>query len=238
MNKTERMYAVVEELRAVSPRPRSSSWLAQRFEVSPRTIERDLSALQQAGVPIWASTGRTGGYSLDTAMTLPPLNFTPTEAAALVVALATCGPTPLADASRTALGKILAAMSPAGRQRAAELTGRIHIAEDGSEPLKPLPTGPTTATVMEALAANRVLDIDYIDRYGVPTGRTVEPIGLVGIGSCWYLIAWCRMRDSSRVFRIDRISSASPRLEAPADRVDFDWRCDVPKNLRTLSLTA
>lgn len=61
MNRTDRLYALVEELRAVAPRLRSASWLAARFEVSTRTIERDLSALQQTGVPIWAEPGRTGG---------------------------------------------------------------------------------------------------------------------------------------------------------------------------------
>ena len=61
MNRTDRLYAIVEELRAVSPRPRSASWLADRFEVSRRTIERDISALQQTGVPVWAEPGRTGG---------------------------------------------------------------------------------------------------------------------------------------------------------------------------------
>ncbi len=235
MNKTERMYAVVEELRAVAPRPRSSAWLARRFEVSSRTIDRDLAALQQAGVPIWASTGRRGGYSLDASMTLPPLNFTPTEAAALAVALATSGPTPLAEASRSALAKILAAMTPAGRQQAAELTARIHVAEDGTAPL---PSGEPCATVIAALAAHRVLDLDYTDRDDVPTRRTVEPMGLVGIEQRWYLLAWCRLRDSPRVFRIDRIRDATARIEVSAVRGGIDWQCGVPVGLRTLTLTA
>jgi len=88
MNRTDRLYALVEELRAVAPRVRSVRWLAQRFEVHARTIERDLSALQQAGVPIWATPGRHGGYALDPRMSLPPLNFTPAEAAAIAVAMA------------------------------------------------------------------------------------------------------------------------------------------------------
>jgi predicted DNA-binding transcriptional regulator YafY len=61
MNRTDRLDALVEELRAVSPRPRSASWLAGRFEVSRRTILRDLDALSQAGVPVWAEPGRSGG---------------------------------------------------------------------------------------------------------------------------------------------------------------------------------
>ena len=63
MNRTDRLYALVEEMRAVAPRPRSARWLAGRFEVSVRTVERDISALQQSGVPIYAESGRTGGYA-------------------------------------------------------------------------------------------------------------------------------------------------------------------------------
>jgi biotin operon repressor len=70
VTKTERWYAVVEELRAVSPRPRSAQWLADRFEVSRRTIERDLDGLLQAGVPLYAKAGRAGGWILDRSATL------------------------------------------------------------------------------------------------------------------------------------------------------------------------
>ncbi len=62
MDRTDRLYAIVEELRAVAPQPRSARWLAERFEVSTRTIERDASALQQSGVAIYAEPGRRGGY--------------------------------------------------------------------------------------------------------------------------------------------------------------------------------
>ncbi|WP_238433972.1 helix-turn-helix transcriptional regulator [Micromonospora tarensis] len=96
MNRTDRLYALVEELRAVSPRPRSARWLAVRFEVSSRTIERDIGALQQAGVPIWAEPGRTGGYVLDRAHTLPPVNLTAAEAVAMAVALHRLAGTPFA----------------------------------------------------------------------------------------------------------------------------------------------
>ena len=79
MNRTDRLYALVEELRAVAPQWRSANWFAERFEVSSRTIERDLSALQQAGVPIYATPGRRGGYAIDVQHTLPPLNLSAAE---------------------------------------------------------------------------------------------------------------------------------------------------------------
>ena len=75
MNRTDRLYALVEELRAVAPRPRSARQLAERYEVSARTVERDILALQESGVPVYAETGRRGGYVIDKTVTLPPLNF-------------------------------------------------------------------------------------------------------------------------------------------------------------------
>jgi predicted DNA-binding transcriptional regulator YafY len=230
MNKTERMYAVVEELRAVAPRARSVPWLARRFEVSVRTVERDLAALQQAGVPIWAATGRRGGYSLDTTMSLPPLNFTPSEAAAIAVALAVGGPTPLGQAAGSGLRKIVAAMSPEARRGAAELIQRIRVPE-GAEP----PTGAVATAVVRALADRRVLEIDYSDRHGAVTRRAVEPIGFVQLDARWYLVAWCRLRADHRAFRLDRIGAATVCLEPAPDRKPLDWDCELPITLRTLA---
>ena len=77
VNRTDRLFALVEELRACAPGRRSARQLASLYEVSARTIERDIGALQQAGVPIYADPGRSGGYTVDKSLTLPPLNFTP-----------------------------------------------------------------------------------------------------------------------------------------------------------------
>ena len=98
MNRTDRLYALVEELRAVAPRPRSARQLAARYEVSTRTIERDVLALQEAGVPIYAVAGRCGGYVIDKALTLPPLNFTAAEMVAMAVSLARVESAPFASA--------------------------------------------------------------------------------------------------------------------------------------------
>ncbi len=91
MNRTDRLYALVEELRACAPRRLAARELAARYEVSVRTIERDIGALQQAGVPIFADVGRGGGYTLDKSRTLPPLNFTPAEAVAVAITLSRAG---------------------------------------------------------------------------------------------------------------------------------------------------
>ena len=72
MNRTDRLYALTEALRRAGPTGRTSAQLAAHLEVAPRTIKSDVSALQQAGVPIWATAGPGGGYALDPAATLPP----------------------------------------------------------------------------------------------------------------------------------------------------------------------
>jgi predicted DNA-binding transcriptional regulator YafY len=127
MNRTDRLYALVEELRAVAPRPRSARQLAERYEVSTRTIERDILALQESGVPIYAETGRRGGYVIDATLTLPPLNFTAAEMVAIAVALAREENTPFAAATRSALRKVLATASAAETAEAGELMDRVRL---------------------------------------------------------------------------------------------------------------
>ena len=100
MTKTERWYAIVEELRASSPRPRSARRLAERFEVSTRTIERDLDGLLQAGVPLYTQPGRSGGWVLDGSATYAAPSLDAAEVTAIAVAVARLADTPFAEAGR------------------------------------------------------------------------------------------------------------------------------------------
>jgi predicted DNA-binding transcriptional regulator YafY len=169
MNRTDRLYALVEELRAVAPRRRSARRLAERYEVSVRTIERDIGALQQAGVPIYADQGRLGGYTLDPAMTLPPLNFTPAEAVAVSVALRGAAGSPFAREAQSALHKILSAMPARHTSAALDLAERVQfLARPDAEP-EGIPL-----VVEDAVAARRVLRIDYVDKSGGPPRRYVD----------------------------------------------------------------
>jgi predicted DNA-binding transcriptional regulator YafY len=222
VNRTDRLYALVEELRAVAPRPRSARWLAGRFEVSVRTVERDISALQQSGVPVYAEPGRTGGYCLDKARTLPPVNLTPGEAVAMALALHGLTGTPFRAEAGSALRKLVAAMQGDDAAAARELAGRIHVfgGPDGAPTRLPL--------AADALSAGRVLRIGYGDRLGAATTREIEPLGYVGKGAFWYLIGWCRLRGALRVFRTDRITSVAVTAEVPAPRVLRREDLDIP----------
>jgi predicted DNA-binding transcriptional regulator YafY len=219
VNRTDRLYALVEELRAVAPRPRTAQWLAERFEVSTRTIERDLVALLEAGVPIHATTGPRGGYALDKARTLPPVNFTPEEATAMAVTLAMQVNAPFAGAVRTALRKVVVAMADTDAAAARDLTSRVQLVEQ-----VPGPRGafPIPAAVEEAVARQHVLRMGYEDRTGQITERDVEPIAFVGVDERWYVVAWCRLRGEERTFRLDRVRSARVTDERAAPRKPGD----------------
>ncbi|QDW61440.1 YafY family protein [Oerskovia sp. KBS0722] len=147
MNKTERLYAVAEELRRAGPGGTTGPRLARLLEVSERTIKRDVSALQQAGLPVRAQAGPGGGYVLDPSASLPPVNFTPQQAVAVAVALAALPPgSPFAVDAATAQGKVWDALGPQARERAVALAARVwidHGAASGRAPdgASPLPDG-------------------------------------------------------------------------------------------------
>jgi predicted DNA-binding transcriptional regulator YafY len=228
VNRTERLYALVEEMRAVAPRPRTAHHLADRFEVSVRTVQRDLGALMQAGVPLYATPGPGGGYAIDPAHTLPPVNFTSDEAAALAIALARPGSSPLAEALRSALRKVVAAMPPAEADAARRLAGRIHFMADDHD-VRP----PSALTMETALVTGRVVEIDYRDRHGDLTHRAVEPMAVVAGSSEWYLMAHCRLREDVRCFRLDRVEGA--RLtDEPVPLRDIEFGDDIPLPVRPL----
>lgn len=203
MNRTDRLYAIVEELRASAPASRTARELAELYEISTRTIERDILALQEAGVPIRGAAGRRGGYSIDPARTLPPINFTPAEALAISVALAD-DTGPFAAAGRAARNKILAAMTADDVEATRAMADRVRRYQrprPGGAPRVPI-------TVQRAIAEQLVVAIDYLDRNSVGSRREVEPIGVVSLDGSWYLAGWCRLRNDARTFRLDRIHGA------------------------------
>ncbi|MFD9357270.1 helix-turn-helix transcriptional regulator [Streptomyces sp. NPDC060031] len=207
MNRTARLYALVEDMRAAAPRPLTVAALATRFDVSTRTVQRDLQTLMEAGVPVRSVPGRGGGWSIDPEMTLPPIRLTADEASALTAALAAAdASTPYASAARTAAQKIAASMTGPASAAARELAARILT----------LPTRSDSAirtAVEQSLANNLVLQLSYTGAAGHESTRVVEPAGLLTAAGRWYLIAWCRTRQAGRGFRLDRIAAAAPTNE-------------------------
>lgn len=207
MNRTERLYALVDELRAAAPRPRTVGWLADRFGVSRRTVQRDLQALMEARVPVRAEAGPHGGWFIDRATALPPINLTTAEALAVATALAGAEhTTPFSAAGPAAMRKLAAALGESAAEEVRALTERIH--------LLPARTASGVLPVVEqAVARQRVIWIRYADSAGRESEREVEPGGLLTASGSWYLIGWCRNRRAGRGFRLDRILAAELRDE-------------------------
>jgi predicted DNA-binding transcriptional regulator YafY len=223
MNRIDRLYALVEELRAAGPRGRSAQRLAEHFEVSVRTIERDLSALGQAGVPLATRQGRTGGYTLDRSMSLPPLNFTPREAAAVAVALSRSEHVLFTRDARSAMQKIVAAMPERALAEARATAEKVRLLVQPA----PDPDAEIAEAIWRAVRDNHVLRIRYTDVGGIESEREVEPEHVVVGPNGSYLTAFCHLRGDHRVFRMDRITRADrvpslprPRRVGPEPRVD------------------
>jgi predicted DNA-binding transcriptional regulator YafY len=178
--------------------------------------------LQESGVPVYAVTGRRGGYVIDKARTLPPLNFTAAEMLAMAVSLAGAGATPFASALRSALRKVLAAAPAAQTAQAAQLADRVRVI--GTRSAVPL-------AIQEAIIARHVLRLRYRDRHDVMTCRDVEPVAFAGTRAHWYLVGWCRLRQGTRAFRLDRIDSAADTGEPAPHRSYGDLDVDIPDAL-------
>ena len=203
MNRTDRLYAIVEELRAAGRYGRKAQWLARRFEVSTRTIKRDIGALQGAGTAITGQDGRGGGYQLAVG-SLSPIELTSAEVAAIAVALGADPEVPFASDARTALTKLLRTMSDSQRVEVARIMGRVWVRTS-----KSAWRGTTRSCVRnidEAIRRNVAVTIDYCDATGRSTRRRViDPLAIARTGGRWYVLAWCHSRTAGRWFRFDRL---------------------------------
>src|SRR3981081_368625 len=158
VNRTDRLYALVEELRSRAPRMMRAAELAGRFEVTTRTIERDLLALQEAGVPIWAQPGPGGGYGLNVDTTLPPLNLTPAEAVAIATALAPTRGRPFVEAGRSALAKLSGVMPAAPKDTATRLVRHIRVIQGPGST-----DNPVIERIQQALLNGVAIQLSYTD---------------------------------------------------------------------------
>jgi predicted DNA-binding transcriptional regulator YafY len=214
MNRTDRLYALTEELRVVSPRPRSGSWLAEHLEVSVRTIERDIAVLQEAGIPVAAENGRAGGYVLDRAWSRSLLETTPEEVLAMAVAVRALTGTAFEESARSGLRRLLAALPRPEVATLRLLTDRIRL----GQPLEEWEEFEELGAEWDEVPQVGVLRLGYRDERGEMTVREVEPLGLFGGAEHWYLLAWCRLRSAIRAFRLDRVLGLEPTHEPVPDR--------------------
>jgi predicted DNA-binding transcriptional regulator YafY len=204
--------------------------LAERLEVSVRTVHRDMEALSAAGVPVLALRGAQGGWMLDENWHAPVAGLDEAELRALLMAQPRmAGDAALAAAAESALGKLVAALPAALQDRAASIRQRLYVDTAGwrasTENLDMLPV------VQDAVARDRKLAIRYRKPTGEVVERTVDPLGLVAKGSTWYLFGGTAA--GSRTYRVSRIEEARILDEACARPAKFDlasaWRQSVER---------
>ncbi|MGH2796832.1 MAG: helix-turn-helix transcriptional regulator [Solirubrobacterales bacterium] len=178
--------------------------LADRLEVSGRTIRRDVERLRALGYPVESLSGPAGGYRLRAGTAMPPLLLDEDEAIAIAVGLRTAARasvTGIEESSISALVKLEQVLPAHLRRRVGAL---------GSATIAPPVTGPTVdpqhlTVIAAACRDSQCLRFAYRSRDGSDTRREVEPHTLVNVGRRWYLVAWDRRRDDWRTFRVDRL---------------------------------
>ncbi len=155
MKRAERLHALSEMLRRSGSRGCSAERLAREFDVSVRTVKRDLEALDRSGAPIWSRPGPGGGYGLAAYSSLPPVSLSAPQAVALMAAVSAARDAPYSDSAAAGVQKILDVLDPRTRARAEELAYRVWVSAppSGSRAIR--------SAVEEAMAEQRVVRIRY-----------------------------------------------------------------------------
>src|SRR5437899_8067473 len=223
MNRVDRLMAIVVRLQ--SRRVMRAEDIAAHFEISLRTVYRDIAALGEAGIPIVAEAGV--GYSLVKGYHLPPVMFTAEEATALFIGGKLVEQ--LTDASlrkqmESALLKIRSVLPRDRQDYLDRLERSTAVVSPGSNALPRL-SSEALIPIQRALAERRVLALDYQGgQRRDMTRRQVEPLGLVYYADNWHLIAYCRLRRDVRDFRTDRILRLQLQNELFSGHGDFSLK--------------
>ena len=177
--------------------------LSEKFNVSKRTIYRDIKALEQAGIPIVTEEGK--GYSIMEHYRLSPVAFTENEANALITAeqlIKKNKDTSLVKEYTQAIAKIKSVLNYSTREKANLLSERVLFNEKN----KSKPTSQNLLNIQFAITNYILTEIEYSNEKNSKTFRIIEPFALYHTEQKWLLIAFCRLRMEFRIFRTDRIS--------------------------------
>lgn len=236
LSTSERLLRVLTLLE--SRREWSGADLAERLEVTTRTIRNDMVRLRTLGYPVGAASGVAGGYRLGAGAALPPLLLDDDEAVAVAVALGSSaggGVAGIEETSVRALVKLEQVLPSRLRRRVNALQAyTVPVALSG-----PTVEPHLLSTIAAACRDAEVLRIDYRKHDGTESTRSVEPYRMVHLGRRWYLVAWDRDRRAWRTFRVDRLQVRSPNgprftpREPPAEDIGEY----VMRNVRSVPMT-
>ena len=199
MRRADRLFQIVQYLRG--GRLLTAQMLAERLEVTKRTVYRDVADLIGSGVPIEGEAGV--GYVMRAGYDLPPLMFNSEEIVALVAGarmIRAWGGTSMAAAAEEALVKIEAVLPDDARAQAAKVPVHAFQMSEMTDEVR------ARIDRIEAAADGLIrLDLDYADQHGSSSHRVIRPLGLWFWGKVWTVVGWCELRNDFRMFRLDRI---------------------------------
>ena len=179
--------------------------LADRFEVSPRTIYRDIDTINLAGIPVRSISGVGGGFEIMQAYKIDRKVFSTTDLSAILMGLSSLSGMMRGDELVNALAKVKSFI-PADRAKDIELrANQIHI--DLSPWIGNRNIQPYLERIQTALQESKLLSFEYLDRHGNKTVRTAEPYQIVLKSSHWYWQGYCHKRNDFRLFKLSRISN-------------------------------
>ena len=202
MRRTDRLFEMIQILR--DGRLHRAQDMADRLEVSVRTIYRDMDTLIASGVPVEGERGL--GYMMTAAITLPPLNLTMAELEAFHLGMdivAKAADKELADAAKSLTAKIDVVLP---EDRAAPASGwgfAVYPFKDAAKGFKYMPT------LRAAIRMQHKVQIGYKNEAGEISERVLRPLQLEYWGRVWTLTSWCELRDDFRVFRVDRMQEVA-----------------------------
>ncbi len=201
MNKFDRVIATLVLLQ--TKKTLKATTIAERFEISLRTVYRDISTLKNAGIPIIGDPGI--GYSMMDGYRLPPIMFNEAEAAALLTAEKFIGK--LTDqatqvAYSNAMMKIKAILRSSEKQSLEVLEDSIVISDKNSWQNKP-----HLQDLFKSIAAKKLVAIEYQKADDTSSQRSLEPIGCYHQANQWYLVAFCQLKKDYRTFKLNRIAN-------------------------------
>jgi predicted DNA-binding transcriptional regulator YafY len=206
MNRIDRVTAILIQLQ--SRKVVKAQDIAERFDISLRTVYRDIRTLDEAGIPIIGEAGV--GYSMMDGYRLPPVMFTKEEATAFLTAEKMVEK--LTDSStqkgyKSAMYKVRAVLRNTEKNYLENIEENIEVIENQYLP-KNRHESHHLQDILKSISEKKVLTIQYFANHSQEdTSRCIEPIGIYFSGAYWHLIAYCQMRRDYRDFRIDRISN-------------------------------
>lgn len=205
----------------------TSRELAERFGVSVRTIYRDVEALSAAGVPIYMSKGNGGGVSLMENYTLNKTLLSDQESGSILLALKTLQATQYPE-----IDKILEKMKAIFKNTQLNDWVDVDFLHWGSTPNEQ----DKFNVIKHAIINRHVISFQYVNATGDRSNRAVEPLKLFYKGSSWYLVAYCRKRNSHRLFRISRIKNVVVANESFTPKLMADWEEETMKKAPAVTL--